>query len=130
MRGAGRLGVVVAVGVLTAMSAPAPAAVAGWWETGDLATARYYHSATVLADGRVLVAGGGANDGLGALASAELFDPATGAWTATGSMAFARKVLTATRLVNAIPAVCRARPGLLSALDLPLVTGRGLRVRW
>lgn len=34
--------------------------------------------------------------------------------------------LTATRLVNAIPAVCRARPGLLSALDLPLVTGRGL----
>jgi len=28
--------------------------------------------------------------------------------------------------VNAIPAVCRARPGLLSALDLPLVTGRGL----
>jgi len=36
-------------------------------------------------------------------------------------------VLTATRLVNAIPAVCQARPGLLSALDLPLVTGRGLR---
>jgi 4-hydroxy-tetrahydrodipicolinate reductase len=34
--------------------------------------------------------------------------------------------LTATRLVNAIPAVCRARPGLLSALDLPLITGRGL----
>jgi len=34
--------------------------------------------------------------------------------------------LTATRLVNAIPAVCAARPGLLSALDLPLVTGRGL----
>ncbi len=35
--------------------------------------------------------------------------------------------LTATRLVNAIPAVCRAQPGLLSALDLPLITGRGLR---
>ena len=35
-------------------------------------------------------------------------------------------LLTATRLVNAIPAVCQARPGLLSALDLPLVTGRGL----
>jgi 4-hydroxy-tetrahydrodipicolinate reductase len=33
---------------------------------------------------------------------------------------------TAGRLVNAIPAVCDARPGLLSVLDLPLVTGRGL----
>ena len=29
-------------------------------------------------------------------------------------------VATAMRLVNAIPAVCRARPGLLSALDIPL----------
>jgi hypothetical protein len=33
---------------------------------------------------------------------------------------------TAMRLVNAIPAVVAAPPGLLTALDLPLVTGRGL----
>ena len=33
---------------------------------------------------------------------------------------------TAMRLVNAVPAVVDARPGLLSALDLPLITGRGL----
>jgi 4-hydroxy-tetrahydrodipicolinate reductase len=33
---------------------------------------------------------------------------------------------TAMRLVNAVPAVVEARPGLLSALDLPLVCGRGL----
>ena len=33
---------------------------------------------------------------------------------------------TAARLVNAIPAVCDAHPGLLSALDLPLVTTKGL----
>jgi 4-hydroxy-tetrahydrodipicolinate reductase len=33
---------------------------------------------------------------------------------------------TAMRLVNAIPAVVSAPPGLLTALDLPLVTGRGL----
>jgi len=33
---------------------------------------------------------------------------------------------TAARLVNAIPAVCQAPPGLLSVLDLPLVPGRGL----
>jgi 4-hydroxy-tetrahydrodipicolinate reductase len=33
---------------------------------------------------------------------------------------------TAGRLVNAIPAVCGAPPGLLGALDLPPVPGRGL----
>jgi 4-hydroxy-tetrahydrodipicolinate reductase len=33
---------------------------------------------------------------------------------------------TAMRLVNAIPAVVEAAPGLLTALDLPLITGRGL----
>jgi len=32
----------------------------------------------------------------------------------------------ASRMVNAIPAVCAAKPGLLSALDLPLITGKGL----
>jgi 2,4-diaminopentanoate dehydrogenase len=32
----------------------------------------------------------------------------------------------ASRMVNAIPAVCAARPGLLSALDLPMITGAGL----
>jgi 4-hydroxy-tetrahydrodipicolinate reductase len=33
---------------------------------------------------------------------------------------------TAMRCLNAIPAVCEADPGLLSVLDLPLMTGRGL----
>lgn len=35
-------------------------------------------------------------------------------------------IVTATRLLNAIPAVIAAPPGLLSALDLPLPAGRGL----
>ena len=43
-----------------------------------------------------------------------------------GDHAVGGVVLTATRLVNAIPAVCAAKPGLLSALDLPLITGKGL----
>lgn len=48
-----------------------------------------------------------------------------------GDHAVGGVVLTATRLVNAIPAVCDAGPGFLSALDLPLVTGRGLMgIRW
>jgi len=47
-------------------------------------------------------------------------------WDENGDHAVGGVVLTATRLVNAIPAVCRAESGLLSALDLPLITGRGL----
>ena len=35
-------------------------------------------------------------------------------------------ITTAQRLVNALPAVVAAAPGLVTALDLPLVTGRGL----
>ncbi len=35
-------------------------------------------------------------------------------------------IVTAQRLVNAVPAVVDAAPGLVTALDLPLVTGRGL----
>jgi 4-hydroxy-tetrahydrodipicolinate reductase len=35
-------------------------------------------------------------------------------------------IVTAQRLVNSIPAVVAAAPGLVSPLDLGLVTGRGL----
>src|SRR5215831_7747216 len=69
--------------------------------TGSLSTARYDHSATLLANGKVLVAGGATGDfGGGEVASAELYDPATGAWTFTGSMSFARSAHTATLLRN------------------------------
>jgi 4-hydroxy-tetrahydrodipicolinate reductase len=33
---------------------------------------------------------------------------------------------TAMRLVNAVPSVVEASPGLVTALDLPLIAGRGL----
>ena len=59
-----------------------------WTATGSLATARDDHTATLLPNGKVLVAGG--VDDSGALASAELYDPASGTWTATGSLATAR----------------------------------------
>ena len=52
---------------------------------------RAEHAATLLPDGKVLVAGGAFDlDGEGVLASAELYDPKTGSWTATGSMTTAR----------------------------------------
>jgi 4-hydroxy-tetrahydrodipicolinate reductase len=43
-----------------------------------------------------------------------------------GDHAVGGVLLAASRVVNAIPAVCAAPPGLMSALDVPIVTGRGL----
>jgi N-acetylneuraminic acid mutarotase len=69
-----------------------------WTATGSLATARSGHTATLLSNGQVLVAGGMSTSGF--FASAELYDPATGTWAATGSMATARVWHTATLLPN------------------------------
>jgi hypothetical protein len=61
-----------------------------------LATARDFHTATLLPDGRVLITGG--SDGSTSLASAELYDPATGKFGPAGSLATARDRHTATLL--------------------------------
>src|SRR5215471_1933485 len=67
----------------TALSQSVPAHAPGKWKaTGDLITARAYHTATLLLNGQVLVTGGIGADGFTALASAELYEPATGIWTA------------------------------------------------
>lgn len=56
--------------------------------TGSMVSARYRHSATLLEDGRVLVAGGctGGSPCAATTPTAELYDPVTGTWSATGSL--------------------------------------------
>src|SRR3974377_1666581 len=69
--------------------------------TGSLNTARYDHTATLLQNGEVLVAGGlGVNGVYTSLASAELYNPEKGKWTVTGSMSVGRSAFTATLLQN------------------------------
>lgn len=72
--------------------------------------ARQGATATLLPNGKVLVAGGSQFINADALTSAELFDPSTGLWTLTGNMNVRRAQHTAT---------------LLSVNDLVLVAGGG-----
>jgi N-acetylneuraminic acid mutarotase len=66
-----------------------------WTATSSMSEARPGHTATLLANGEVLVAGG-----RGATTSAELYDPATGRWHATGEMLDGRANHTATLLLD------------------------------
>jgi Ca2+-binding RTX toxin-like protein len=85
---------VVACAVAGALVLAPPAlSAATWAETGSLNTARAGHTASLLADGEVLVAGGA-----DAATSAELYDPTQGSWTATGSLNTPRNFHTQTAL--------------------------------
>ena len=137
----------VLLGAGLALIQPCAGQSGTWTATGSLGTARALHTATLLPNGKVLVAGGNNYSGisrarnctirragpgrppaasaphalftrrrccptarcwwlgdwltiLATLASAELYDPASGTWTATGSLATARVAHTATLLPN------------------------------
>ena len=70
-----------------------------WRVTHSLNTARSGHTATLLQNGMVLVAGGFDING-NRSKSAELYDPASGTWTTTGSLNTARANHTMTLLQN------------------------------
>jgi N-acetylneuraminic acid mutarotase len=96
-----------------------------WTLTGSLNTARDTHTATLLPNGKVLVAGGANNvsDVSDALVNAELYDPASGTWTNTGSLNTGRGWHTATLLPNGKVLVAGGRghyarnPTLVEAFD-------------
>jgi hypothetical protein len=71
-----------------------------WTSAGTMTTARGFHAAALLANGKVLVSGGGV-DGQQSTA-AELYDPATGMWTSTGEMHSPRRRHSLTLLPNGL----------------------------
>ncbi len=75
-----------------------------WSAAGVMTSPRVSHTATLLPDGRVLVAGGGAGlkpaGGFYSVGSAEIYDPGAGTWTATGSLLEPREQHWALRLAN------------------------------
>ena len=70
-----------------------------WTATGSLATGRDTHTAMLLPNGNVLVAGG-YNYPPGPLSSVELYNPINGIWTTTGRLVTERDTHTSTLLPN------------------------------
>jgi Kelch motif len=82
-------------GVLAELYDPATGT---WSRAASMNRSRTWPTATVLTDGRVLVAGGASPDASTVEASAEIYDPAANRWTLTGSMTVGRLAHTATLL--------------------------------
>ena len=83
-----------------------------------MTTPRYLHAATLLPDGRVLVAGGDVVPDVAA-DSAELYDPDTGSWTAIANMPAPREAIgdvPAARWQGARGGLRRGRPAVRRAV--------------
>ena len=84
-----------------------------WTPTGDLGAARGGHTDTLLPSGQVMVAGGyDPSASPSVLSSAELYDPGTGMWTATGGLTTARYDHAATLLMSGQVLVAAGYSGL------------------
>src|SRR5262249_274211 len=97
-----------------------------WIETDSLARARNGHTATLLPNGEVLVAGGWGN---GFFTSAELYDPASGNWNTHQSLAAARQFHTATLLQNDQLLVAGGTDGTITAVSAAEIYDTGLRFK-
>ncbi|HYL01699.1 MAG TPA: IPT/TIG domain-containing protein [Steroidobacteraceae bacterium] len=88
--------------------------------TSTMSVGRQYHTATLLSTGKVLLAGGQINTGLGlgVTATADLYDPAAGTFQSTGSMASPRLYHTASVLGNGVVLIAGG-----SAAPLATATG-------
>lgn len=71
-----------------------------WLVTSSLSVPRIEHTTTLLANGKVLVAGGSSEISGKELGSAELYDPVTDIWSITGDLVTPRVYHTATLLTN------------------------------
>ena len=100
MRGVGAALCGVAIAALALGAAAAPARAGTFSLTGEIDPARQYHTATLLPNGKVLVAGGYGSGGVGWLIDCQLYDPQKSEFGLTGRLATRRDAHTATLLSN------------------------------
>jgi len=106
-----------------------------WLPAASMTTPRFYHTATTIQNGKVLIAGG--TNRSSALSSAELYDPLTDTWSSAGHMAAARYGHNASLLADGKVLVTGGwAGGTISGAELfdpatntwspaaPLITGR------
>ena len=95
------------------------ARAASFTNAASMNTARFWHTATLLPNGTVLVVGGRSSS-VPYLSSAEIYDPTDRTWTTTGSMNTGRIFHTATLLPNGSVLVVGGYqyPGNLSSAEL------------
>ncbi|WP_437592074.1 kelch repeat-containing protein [Sorangium sp. So ce1000] len=76
-------------------------ALNAWTAVAPMGLGRVGHTATLLADGRILIAGGASPPNRWhEVATCEIYDPATGAWSPAGSMLYPRRDHAAVRLLG------------------------------
>src|SRR5438874_8880217 len=92
--------VVVTVGGVASNGVNFTVLVPGFSPTGSLATARMFHTATLLNSGGVLVVGGVDGFTWNPIASGELYNTATGTFSPSGNLNNGRIFNTATLLTN------------------------------
>ena len=102
-----------------------------WTTTGSMTKPRATHTATLLDNGSVLVTGAFCKVGSGSVYpdnTAELYDPSTGIWKATGSMNVARVYTAATLLPNGQVLIAGGNPSSSGGVRAPnstiMATGR------
>jgi hypothetical protein len=91
--------------------------VEGFCATGSMILGRQNHTASLLPNGEVLIAGG-LGEGVAEVASAEIYDPVTGAFSSTDDMTLARWQHTSTSLADGRVLVAGGIPGASFVADV------------
>jgi Kelch motif protein len=108
--------------VLLLVALAAPARAGTWSSAGSMSVPRSLHSATLLPNGKVLVAGGlhHGSSSLSIAASTELYDPASNSWSAGPDMSRTRSRHSGTLLQDGTVLIAGGRGLVLSQTSAEL----------
>jgi hypothetical protein len=114
----------IGLAIATLASPHARAQSGSFTSTSPMKTARSQHTATLLPNGQVLIAGGvqSASNGTRTLSSTELYDPATGRFSPAANMTTTRRLHAATLLPDGHVLITGGYGGDDAGWGMPLTT--------